>query len=161
MSKCLLVQTEKIWIFFRTCHHSLWKVFCAETWDHHLIWTAFCQTMILSDTAPRGSNVNVQSAIRYQHMPTCTKLDKILRARFAPGNFFPPSRGFIFPPQCRINSLAICSMLNLEAVISTVFATFRNHFYGNCSILELETDRKSSILELGTLISAGIGDFWS
>ena len=70
--------------------------------------------------------------------------------RFAPG---------FFPPQCRINSLAICSMLNLEAVISTVFATFWNHFYANCSILELETDRKSRILELETLISAGIGIF--
>ena len=55
-----------------------------------------------------------------------------------------------FPWQCRINSLAICSMLNLEAAISTVFATFWNHFYGNCSILELETH-----------ISAGIGNFWS
>ena len=29
-----------------------------------------------------------------------------------------------FPWQCRINSLAICSMLDLEAAISTVFATF-------------------------------------
>jgi hypothetical protein len=52
-------------------------------------------------------------------------------------------------------------MLNLEAAISTIFATFWNHFYGNCSILELETDGKSSILELETLISAGIGIFWS
>ena len=72
--------------------------------------------------------------------------------------FFPPSRGF-FPPQGRINTLAICSMLNLEAAISTVFATFWNHFYGNCSILELETDGKSNILELEALISAGIGFF--
>jgi len=32
---------------------------------------------------------------------------------------------------------------------------------GNCSILELETDGKSSILELETLISAGIGIVWS
>jgi len=29
-----------------------------------------------------------------------------------------------FPWQCCINSLAICSMLDLEAAISTVFATF-------------------------------------
>ena len=29
-----------------------------------------------------------------------------------------------FPWQCRINSLAICSMLDLEAAISTVFAIF-------------------------------------
>jgi len=39
--------------------------------------------------------------------------------------------------------------------------TFWNHFYGDCSILELETDGKSRILELETLISAGIGFFWS
>ena len=37
--------------------------------------------------------------------------------------------------------------------------TFWNHFYGNCSILELETDGKSNILELEALISAGIGFF--
>jgi len=30
-------------------------------------------------------------------------------------------------------------MLSLEAAIWTVFVTFWNHFYGNCSILELET----------------------
>jgi hypothetical protein len=86
-----------------------------------------------------------------------------LRAWFAPGIFVSLSRGFFFPPQCRMNSFAICSMLNLEAAISTVFATCFNHLYGNCSILELEleTDDKSSILELETLISAGIGDFWS
>ena len=50
-------------------------------------------------------------------------------------------------------------MLSLEAAISTIFATFWNHFYGNCSILELETDGKSSIWELEALISAGIGFF--
>ena len=50
-------------------------------------------------------------------------------------------------------------MLSLEAAIWTVFATFWNHFYGNCSILELETDGKSNILELEALISAGIGFF--
>ena len=44
--------------------------------------------------------------------------------RFAPGIFslFP---GIFFHPQCRINSLAICSILNLEPAILTVFATFR------------------------------------
>jgi hypothetical protein len=52
-------------------------------------------------------------------------------------------------------------MLNLEAAVSTIFATFWIHFYGNCSISELETNGKSSILELETLISAGIGNFWS
>ena len=44
------------------------------------------------------------------------------RSRFAPRIFSFPRN--LFPLQCRINSLAICSMLNLEAVISTIFANF-------------------------------------
>ena len=63
--------------------------------------------------------------------------------------------------QCRINSLSTCSMLNLEAVISTILATFWNHFCGTFSILEQETDGKSSITELETFILVGIGNFWS
>ena len=77
------------------------------------------------------------------------------RARFAP---LPKD---FFPLQCRINSLAICSMLNPEAAISTIFSTFWNRFYGNCSILEQETDGKSSVVELETFILTGIGNFWS
>ena len=73
-----------------------------------------------------------------------------------------PFGGIFFPPQCRINCLAICNMLNLEAAISTVFATGWNHFSTVvAAILELGADGKSSILELETHISAGIGDFWS
>ena len=50
--------------------------------------------------------------------------DKTLgRARFAPRILSPFQRN-LFPLQCRINSLAICSMLNLEAAISTICATF-------------------------------------
>ena len=58
--------------------------------------------------------------------------------------FFCTSRGF-FPLNAASIPWAICSMLNLKAAISTIFAT----------ILE------RSILELEILISAGIGKFWS
>ena len=67
-----------------------------------------------------------------QHRHTCgeTMRDKgrqwETRPRKGPGlrqGFFSFSRN-LFPLQCRINSLAICSMLNLEAVISTIFANF-------------------------------------
>ena len=67
-----------------------------------------------------------------QHRHTCgeTMRDKgrqwETRPREGPGlrqGFFSFPRN-LFPLQCRINSLAICSMLNLEAVISTIFANF-------------------------------------
>ena len=63
-----------------------------------------------------------------------------LRQRFffaLPADFFPLNAASI--------PWAICSMLNLKAAISTIFAT----------ILE------RSILELEILISAGTGKFWS
>ena len=77
-------------------------------------------------------------------------------ARLASGFFVGPPRG-CFPPMphqfprylqhVKPRSCHICNILEpLE---------------GNCSILELETDGKSSILELETLISAGIGIVWS
>ena len=73
--------------------------------------------------------------------------------QFAPGNFS-SLLGNCFPC-CRIDSLAICSMLNLKAATSTVLATFWNHFHGNCSILGLETEGKCSILlELAAATSA-------
>ena len=60
---------------------------------------------------------------------------------FAPGNFSPSA--FFFRRQCRINSLAICSMLNLEAAISTVFATVGTTSTVIAAFLELGADGKS------------------
>ena len=76
-SKRPLVR-KKFWICFRTLSPFIHDSFLH--WDlgssPHLD-SILPDTMILSDTAP-GSNVNVQSAVHYQRIPTCTKLDKIL-----------------------------------------------------------------------------------
>ena len=74
--------------------------------------------------------------------------------------FFPPSQGFFSPSMPRQFPRCL-QHVKPRSCHFAVVATCWNHFYGNCIILELETDGKSSILELETFIFVGIGDFWS
>ena len=58
-----------------------------------------------------------------------------------------PSQGFLFPFNAAVKPRS-CHF---------IFATFWNRFYGTCSILEQETDGKSSVVELETFQQSGVG----